>query len=84
MSSDDKYGLVATLRECPRCLRILEPTSGDDCPAHTLPCCGGHGIHALGCERAPAYMAGMSRAQRQERDAIDVLLGRDPVTGEYQ
>lgn len=62
-----KPGMIVAVRSCARCLRILAPTSGDDCPDHTLPCCGGKGAqHATGCEQDPMFIAGREWAMRRE------------------
>lgn len=67
--------MIVTYRECRRCLRILAKTSGDDCPDHTLPCCGGKGCqHAVGCELDPAYIAGRKIAMRLEKAFLDEVL----------
>ena len=67
-------GKVFSYRECSRCLRILADNSGDDCPNHTLSCCGGKGAeHVVGCQKDPMFVAGMKTAERQEQAFLEAI-----------
>ena len=78
MTEPAKRGVIVSYRECRRCYRVLAETSGDDCPNHALPCCGGKGCeHAPGCTAAPAFQAGQRRAMERERAVLDAFL-REP------
>ncbi len=77
----EKYGMTCTIVSCHKCGRILDESSGDDCPDHTLPCCGGKGtLHVTGCTSDPMYQAGMRWATERERVFLDAILN-EPTPG---
>ena len=74
--------MIAFIRECHRRMRLLTPTgqipaSGDDCPDHTLPCCGGKGCHhEAGCDKDPMYIAGQQYAMNREKHIFETVFGK--------
>ncbi len=79
-----KRGIIATIIQCPKCLRIVDTSSSAaDCPEHHLPCCGGQGtMHVPGCKQDPAFQAGRRRATEREQAVLAAFFARPITPGE--
>ncbi len=73
--SEERAGIIVQHVTCGHCLMLLLPESGDDCPKHTLPCCGGSGtMHAAGCPQDSMFKAGQRAGLEYNRRILEAVL----------